>query len=92
LTAVAATLDGFELSRLDLQTRREGDVLGVSQSGRRSSLRLLKVIQHEDVIEQAREDAADVVAADPELAGHPALLDLVDRLLADDRAEYLDKA
>jgi len=92
LEAVAGTLDGFELSRLDLQTRREGDVLGVSQSGRRSSLRLLKVIQHEDVIEQAREDAADVVAADPELAGHPALLDLVDRLLADDRADYLDKA
>ena len=92
LEAVAATLDGFELSRLDLQTRREGDVLGVSQSGRRSSLRLLKVIQHEDVIEQAREDAADVVAADPELAGHPALLDLVERLVADDRAEYLDKA
>jgi ATP-dependent DNA helicase RecG len=92
LAAVAATLDGFELSRLDLQTRREGDVLGASQSGRRSSLRLLKVIAHEDVIEKAREDAIDVVAADPELAGHPALRDLVERLVDDERADYLDKA
>jgi ATP-dependent DNA helicase RecG len=92
LEAVAATLDGFELSRLDLETRREGDVLGASQSGRRSSLRLLRVIKDEDVIEQAREDATEVVTADPELAGHPELRDLVDRLVSDDRAEYLDKA
>jgi ATP-dependent DNA helicase RecG len=92
LEAVAATLDGFELSRLDLETRREGDVLGASQSGRRSSLRLLKVIQHEEVIEQAREDATEVVSADPDLTGHPALRELVDRLVSDDRADYLDKA
>ena len=57
LDAVAATLDGFELSRLDLETRREGDVLGASQSGRRSSLRLLAVLRDEEVIAQAREDA-----------------------------------
>jgi ATP-dependent DNA helicase RecG len=92
LEAVAATLDGFELSRLDLETRREGDVLGASQSGRRSSLRLLRVIKDEDVIEKAREDATEVVAADPELADHPELRDLVDRLVSDDRADYLDKA
>jgi ATP-dependent DNA helicase RecG len=92
LEAVAATLDGFELSRLDLETRREGDVRGASQSGRRSSLRLLRVIKDEDVIEQAREDATEVVTADPELAGHPELSDLVDRLVSDDRADYLDKA
>jgi len=92
LEAVAATLDGFELSRLDLETRREGDVLGASQSGRRSSLRLLRVIKDEDVIEQAREDATEVVTADPELAGHPELRDLLDRLVSDDRADYLDKA
>jgi ATP-dependent DNA helicase RecG len=92
LEAVAATLDGFELSRLDLETRREGDVLGASQSGRRSSLRLLKVIQHEDVIEAARQDATEVVTADPDLTGHPALRELVDRLVSDDRADYLDKA
>jgi ATP-dependent DNA helicase RecG len=92
LAAVASTLDGFELSRLDLQTRREGDVLGASQSGRRSSLRLLEVIKHEDVIEAAREDATEVVTADPELTDHPALRELVELLLADDRADYLDKA
>jgi ATP-dependent DNA helicase RecG len=92
LEAVAATLDGFELSRLDLETRREGDVLGASQSGRRSSLRLLRVIKDEDVIEKAREDATEVVTADPELAEHPELRDLVDRLVSDDRADYLDKA
>jgi ATP-dependent DNA helicase RecG len=92
LEAVASTLDGFELSRLDLATRREGDVLGASQSGRRSSLRLLEVLKHEDVIEQAREDATDVVATDPELADHPLLRELVERLVTDDRADYLEKA
>jgi ATP-dependent DNA helicase RecG len=92
LEAVASTLDGFELSRLDLTTRREGDVLGASQSGRRSSLRLLEVLKHEDVIDQAREDATEVVSADPDLAGHPALRELVERLVSDDRADYLEKA
>ena len=57
LDAVAATTDGFELSRLDLEQRREGDVLGASQSGARSGLRLLSVIRHEDVIARARVDA-----------------------------------
>jgi ATP-dependent DNA helicase RecG len=50
------------------------------------------VILHEDVIEQAREDATRVVAADPELADHPALRESVERLLSEDRAEYLEKA
>ncbi|MDQ1665636.1 MAG: ATP-dependent helicase RecG [Actinomycetota bacterium] len=92
LDAVAATVDGFELSRLDLQSRREGDVLGASQSGRRSSLQLLEVIKHEHVIEQAREDAANLVADDPMLERYPALRARVVALLADDRADYLEKA
>ncbi|MGZ4633546.1 MAG: ATP-dependent DNA helicase RecG [Actinomycetes bacterium] len=92
LEAVAATLDGFALSRLDLQARREGDVRGGSQSGRRSSLRLLEVFRHEDVIEQARDDAAAVVGADPSLAGHPLLREVVEDLLRDDKADYLEKA
>jgi ATP-dependent DNA helicase RecG len=91
LDAVAATLDGFELSRLDLEARREGDVLGASQSGRRSSLRLLRVLRDEDLIVDARDDAAEVVGADPTLRGHPGLRDAVDRALAEQRAEYLDK-
>ena len=92
LDAVAATQDGFELSRLDLETRREGDVLGASQSGRRSSLRLLSVLRDEAVIAEAREDAAGLVAADPDLGKHPALRAAVDAVLADQRAEYLEKA
>ena len=92
LDAVAATQDGFELSRLDLETRREGDVLGASQSGRRSSLRLLSVLRDEAVIAEAREDAAALVAADPDLGKHPALRAAVEAVLADQRAEYLEKA
>jgi ATP-dependent DNA helicase RecG len=92
LDAVAATQDGFELSRLDLETRREGDVLGASQSGRRSSLRLLSVLRDEAVIAEAREDAAVLVAGDPDLTEHPALRAAVEAVLADQRAEYLEKA
>jgi len=91
LDAVAATLDGFELSRLDLETRREGDVLGASQSGRRSSLRLLSVLRDEKVIVQARDDAAALVGDDPDLARHPALQAAVEAVLADERADYLEK-
>ncbi|HEX4699650.1 MAG TPA: ATP-dependent DNA helicase RecG [Actinomycetes bacterium] len=92
LDAVAATLDGFELSRLDLEARREGDVLGASQSGRRSSLRLLSVLRDEEVIVTAREDAAAVVEEDPTLAASPALLAAVDVVLSQERADYLEKA
>jgi ATP-dependent DNA helicase RecG len=92
LDAVAATLDGFELSRLDLATRREGDVLGATQSGRRSSLRLLSVLRDERVIEQARDDATALVATDPDLTRHDALRAAVDAVLADERAEFLEKA
>jgi ATP-dependent DNA helicase RecG len=91
LDAVAATLDGFELSRIDLEQRREGDVLGQAQSGSRSSLRVLTVIDDEDVIAAARDEATAVVAADPELAGHPDLRSALDSLLDADREEYLDK-
>jgi ATP-dependent DNA helicase RecG len=92
LDAVAATLDGFVLSRLDLEQRREGDVLGSSQHGRRSSLRLLSVLRDEDTIADAREDAAGVVAADPDLDGHPALRTALAQYVDDERAEFLEKA
>jgi ATP-dependent DNA helicase RecG len=68
LEAVAATRDGFRLAETDLAQRREGDVLGVSQAGRQSSLRLLRVLEHADLIAQARGYAEKVVAQDPELA------------------------
>jgi ATP-dependent DNA helicase RecG len=92
LDAVAATQDGFELSRLDLEQRREGDVLGASQSGRRSSLRMLAVLRDEDVIENARTEAAALVAADPELSTVPALARAVESLLDEERADYLEKS
>lgn len=91
LTSVAATSDGFALARLDLEQRREGDVLGTSQSGFRSSLRVLSVLRDEDVIARARDDAQDLVADDPELANHPALRDVVAELVAADQADYLEK-
>ncbi|SED61624.1 ATP-dependent DNA helicase RecG [Jiangella alba] len=92
LDAVAGTRDGFELSQVDLEHRREGDVLGASQSGHRSSLKLLRVIRDVEIIEQAREDAGAVVEADPDLTAHPALLDAVRAALAEQEADYLDKA
>ncbi|NSC24125.1 ATP-dependent DNA helicase RecG [Streptomyces albus subsp. chlorinus] len=91
LDAVAATLDGFELSRIDLEQRREGDVLGQAQSGVRSSLRMLAVIEDEDVIAEARDEAAALVAADPDLEEHPELRTALDALLDAEREEYLDK-
>ncbi|MGW2560024.1 ATP-dependent DNA helicase RecG [Streptomyces sp. NPDC001514] len=91
LAAVAATLDGFELSRIDLEQRREGDVLGQAQSGVRSSLRVLAVIDDEEVIAAAREEAVAVVTADPELKGLPELRTALDALLDKDREQYLDK-
>ncbi|MFL6089179.1 MAG: ATP-dependent DNA helicase RecG [Aeromicrobium sp.] len=91
LTAVAATTDGFELSRVDLELRHEGDVLGTRQSGLRSSLRLLSVVRDEAVIEDARAAASAVIASDPELADHPALAAAVQALEATEQAEYLER-
>ncbi|MFJ8133480.1 ATP-dependent DNA helicase RecG [Streptomyces hydrogenans] len=91
LAAVAATLDGFELSRIDLEQRREGDVLGQAQSGVRSSLRVLAVIEDEEVIAAAREEATALVLADPDLDAHPGLRTALDALLSEEREEYLEK-
>ncbi|MFD8643307.1 ATP-dependent DNA helicase RecG [Streptomyces zaomyceticus] len=91
LGAVAATLDGFELSRIDLEQRREGDVLGQAQSGVRSSLRVLTVIDDEEVIAAAREEATALVLGDPDLTAHPGLRTALDALLDKDREEYLEK-
>jgi len=91
LDAVASTTDGFRLSVLDLQQRREGDVLGAAQSGR-SSLRLLSVVRDEDVIADARDAATALVEQDPTLADHPELAALVNELAESERADFLDKA
>ncbi|MDQ6649998.1 MAG: ATP-dependent DNA helicase RecG [Actinomycetota bacterium] len=90
--SVAGTLDGFELARLDLEQRREGDVLGAAQSGRRSQLKLLALLRDEALIVAAREEATALVAEDRDLTAHPALRQAIAAMLDDERAEYLEKA
>lgn len=92
LKTLASTTDGFELAAADLEMRSEGDVLGAAQSGRSTSLQLLRVVRDTAVIEQAREDAAALVAADPTLAGHPLLLAEITERVTGERAEYLDRS
>jgi ATP-dependent DNA helicase RecG len=92
LEKVAATLDGFVLSRIDLEQRREGDVLGEAQAGHKSSLKLLRLLSDEDLIGHARDEAVQVVTADPALADHPDLAAAVEQILAVQRAEFLEKA
>ncbi|MDQ3764880.1 MAG: ATP-dependent DNA helicase RecG, partial [Actinomycetota bacterium] len=92
LDAVAATTDGFELAQLDLELRREGDVLGAVQSGRRSGLKLLSLLRDEDLIGQARDAAQQLVRTDPELTEHPGLAQLAADLLDEHRAQFLQKA
>ncbi|CRK58691.1 ATP-dependent DNA helicase RecG [Alloactinosynnema sp. L-07] len=92
LAAVASTLDGFELARLDLEMRREGDILGASQSGSRSGLKMLSLLQDEGVIADARIVAQALIADDPDLGPYPGLATMVGQLVADDRAEYLEKS
>jgi ATP-dependent DNA helicase RecG len=91
LAAIESTLDGFRLAELDLELRREGDVLGQAQSGSRSHLRLLSLLNDSDVIEQAREAAVEVLADDPTLDAHPDLAAAIAALVAEERAEFLEK-
>jgi ATP-dependent DNA helicase RecG len=92
LAAVESTTDGFELSRMDLELRREGDILGAAQSGKRSGLKLLSLLRDEDVIAQARTRAQSIVEDDPALDRHPGLAHLIADVIDVDRVEYLDKS
>ncbi|MCQ1956256.1 ATP-dependent DNA helicase RecG [Arthrobacter sp. zg-Y826] len=91
LEAVAATTDGFELSRKDLELRREGDILGASQSGGRSTLKLLRAVQDEKLIEKARADAVALVAADPDLRDYPALDEAIEAYLNPEAEAFLER-
>ena len=91
LDAVASTTDGFELARLDLELRREGDILGAAQSGRKSGLKLLSLLRDEELIAQARAEAERFVSDDPELREHQGLARMVSELVDGDRAEFLEK-
>lgn len=89
--AVASTTDGFELARIDLELRSEGNVLGTSQSGGRSSLRLLRAARDGDIILDAREAAAEILEVDPGFASHPALAEAISRRLSESERDFLDK-
>jgi len=90
LDAVASTVDGFRLAEVDLEQRREGQVLGEAQSGR-SSFRLLSLVKDRDLITAARTEASAIVAADPDLTDHPGLAAAVTALVDSERAEFLEK-
>ncbi|MDR2930086.1 MAG: ATP-dependent DNA helicase RecG [Propionibacteriaceae bacterium] len=87
LDLVASTRDGFVLANADLAQRREGDVLGTNQSGRRGALRLLSVLDHAELIQTARDIAAQVVARDPQMTD-PGVSDYVSEIVA--RADLAD--
>jgi ATP-dependent DNA helicase RecG len=91
LEAVASTTDGFELAAVDLEQRREGNVLGASQSGGRSSLRYLRVMHDEQLIADARGDATELVDADPVLVSQPALLEALFEQLDHDQIDFLER-
>ncbi|MEO7261519.1 MAG: ATP-dependent DNA helicase RecG [Jatrophihabitantaceae bacterium] len=92
LTEVAKTTDGFALAELDLSQRREGDVLGAAQSGRKSQLKLLSLLQDAQLISTARTEAQLVIEADPELVDHPGLQEFLWDSFDSDRTEYLHKS
>ncbi|RDI49097.1 ATP-dependent DNA helicase RecG [Nocardia mexicana] len=92
LDAVAGTLDGFELSVLDLRQRREGDVLGSAQSGTARSLRLLSLLDDLEVITTAQQLARELVEADPGLKNHPGLASMMRAAVDAERLEYLAKS
>jgi ATP-dependent DNA helicase RecG len=92
LAAVAATRDGFELAKLDLEQRREGDVLGARQSGGQSSLKLLRVLRDEKVIEDARKEAKAIITEDPRVRLYPALVAAMRSWLDDEQSKFLDRA
>ncbi|MEV7972290.1 ATP-dependent DNA helicase RecG [Cellulomonas sp. NPDC089187] len=91
LMSLAETRDGFALAAVDLELRREGDVLGAAQSGGATSLRLLRVTRDADVIDEARTEARAVIHDDPELVDHPQLLAAIELLLDGEREEFLDR-
>jgi ATP-dependent DNA helicase RecG len=91
LDAVASTLDGFRLAEIDLEQRREGDVLGANQSGHQSHIRLLSLLRDVEVITEARTAAEALIDQDPDLERHPALRASVAALVDEERAEFLEK-
>ena len=91
LNAVASTTDGFTLAQIDLEHRSEGDVLGAVQSGRKSHLRLLKVLDHEQLIGEARLAAQEIVESDLELHSHPLLAREIELVTEREESAFMEK-
>jgi ATP-dependent DNA helicase RecG len=91
VNAVAATIDGFKLSEIDLELRREGDVLGANQSGGKSSLKLLRVLADSKMIQEARTEVIELFEADPTLEKHPSLAQCLEQL-DKQRQDFLTKS
>ncbi len=91
LAAVASTTDGFELAEVDLKLRREGNILGASQSGRKSGLRWISALRDEALVTRAREDAEAVIADDPQLAQHTELLAAIGRVVDENSQAFLER-
>ncbi|MBK0421111.1 ATP-dependent DNA helicase RecG [Leucobacter sp. CSA2] len=92
IDAIAATSDGFALAEVDLELRREGDILGTAQSGGRSTLKLLRVAEHGELIQHARDVAGALLEADPELVAAPGLAELLARERAAGHIDNLAKS
>lgn len=73
LDVIQGTLDGAEIAQADLEFRGAGDVLGDTQSGGKSGLKLLRVVKDVKIIEHARVEATRLVAQDPDLLEHVQL-------------------
>jgi ATP-dependent DNA helicase RecG len=91
VNAVAATIDGFKLSEIDLELRREGDVLGANQSGGKSSLKLLRVLADSKMIQEARAEVIELFEEDPTLEKHPSLAQCLEQL-DKQRQDFLTKS
>jgi ATP-dependent DNA helicase RecG len=89
---IAKNLDGFKIAREDLKLRGEGNILGARQSGVRSSLKLLRVLDDIEIIERAHELAVTTVSDDPTLAANPGLRVAVDLELREQEREFLSKS
>jgi len=68
LKTIRETEDGFRIAEEDLKLRGAGELLGTRQSGL-PQFRLASIEQHGDLMEMARDDAAAILARDPDLAG-----------------------
>ncbi len=67
LRAVEATSDGFELARVDLELRGEGEIAGTRQSGL-AQFRFARLPEDVELVEAARIYAEELFETDPELA------------------------